>query len=204
MIAAYLSGIAATARLVGVCLANLPTCLWFPPERSTTYALHWYPLPNRPMSAPIATPSMCRISPAQPRLCAVRSRPDGEGVSEGPVRGSDWERGSCALPLGGRYRRALGGYDFSRNHTLCETGTSPRVAGGGYGGGRAGIRHLGAARCFAVYPRERGRYCFHSSNPKMLCGLSPRAGEILHRQGIIPRRRADVNARSLMGCTSDF
>ena len=34
-------------------------------------------------------------------------------------------------------------------------------------------------RVAPAHPRERGRYCFHSSNAKMLCGLSPRAGEIL-------------------------
>ena len=86
---------------------------------------------------------------------------------------------------------ARGGYCFRSSKWTTIYGLSPRSGGvlHRYGNPkmlcglspRAGNTASTPAirRCFADYPRERGRYCFHSSNPKMLCGLSPRAGEIL-------------------------
>ena len=67
----------------------------------------------------------------------------------------------------------LGAGNRAQDADHCDGG-APIPASGGDTASTPAIR-----RCFAVYPRERGRYCFHSSNPKMLCGLSPRAGEIL-------------------------
>ena len=84
------------------------------------------------MSAPTADLSMCRISSALPRLCAVGSRPDGEGVSEGRFEGAigSWaparSRGVCFIPALVRGGRVI---EWVLSCWAPGRGVPPRVGG---------------------------------------------------------------------------